>query len=534
MISPEASVIIVGGGPCGLMTALLLARQGVRSVLFEKNQQLSQHPKAMGVSRRTAEIYAQLGLLERMMAHDFTANYPWISVWSRGLTGEVLGRVPISARTSEFTPGVAFHCPQTWTEQVLSEALRNEPLASVNFGAEVIRIEPEAATVRVVVRDQDGRETTVEAPWLVAADGAGSGVRHQLGIEANGPGDLGHFINTFFRADYGSHLQEQSILYQALSEKYFEFFVSVNGRDLWLMHHFLQPGEKAADFPPEKLREMIRTASGLPEIPVEVLSVSGWVMSPKVAREFRHGRIFLTGDAAARLSPAGGLGLNTGLQSAHNLAWKLAAVVQGRAGVPLLDTYEAERRAAALMTMRNTNSNAEEIKEIVTRALADDWDAVRQTIAHSRRGGSGLGQDLGVAYESAACLPDGSVLPVVTDPVNEYVPTARPGSRAPHVWIQQDGARKSILALYGHGWVLVAGRQGGVWRPAKADDRVTCFVEDADFASAGDEWTKTYGVGESGAVLIRPDGYVAARFPTAPPDPPAALTSALKGILALS
>jgi putative polyketide hydroxylase len=126
---------------------------------------------------------------------------------------------------------------------------------------------------------------------------------------------MGHFLNVMFRADYGPHLRERpAILYQTLSSDYFEFFVAINGENLWLMHHFLQPSEGPEDFPAERLQALIRDASGLPAVSVEILSVMPWVMSPKVARRYRSGRVFLVGDAAARLSPAGGLGLNTGLQ----------------------------------------------------------------------------------------------------------------------------------------------------------------------------------------------------------------------------
>ena len=156
-----------------------------------------------------------------------------------------------------------------------------------------------------------------------------------------------------------------------------------------------------------------------------------WVMSPKVAMRFRLGRVLLVGDAAARLSPAGGLGLNTGLQSAHNLAWKLAAVVRGEASDLLLDSYETERHGAALQTMENTNENASEVFAIVQAGLRGEWDRVRELVAHNRRAGAGLGQDLGIVYESGAIVSDGTMPPKVSDRINDYVPSACPGCRRP-------------------------------------------------------------------------------------------------------
>jgi putative polyketide hydroxylase len=506
-----------------MMTALLLARAGVESAVFERKPGTSAHPKAMGLSRRTAEILRQHGLIDRIMGGSLPIEGRSLGIWAKSLVGEEYGRVPLAALHSEFTPCKPMHCPQTWTEKVLLEALNHEPVADVRFSSEVVSVE--AREDDVLLQLSTGER--VRAQWVVAADGAGSDVRRDLSIETDGPGEFGHFVNVMFHARYGRHLRDRlAILYQALSKEYFETFVAVNGDNLWLMHHFLQPNETPEDYTKGRFEGIIRQVSGLPDEPVEVISMRHWVMSPKVAMRFRVGRVFLVGDAAARLSPAGGLGLNTGLQSSHNLAWKLAAVVRGEATDVLLDSYEAERHAAALRTMDNTNENAFEVFEIIQAGLKGEVDRVRQLVAHSRRGGAGLGQDLGVTYESGAFISDGTKPPKVADPINDYIPSACPGCRAPHVWIERNEGRRSILDLFEGTIVLVVGRKGGGWPEPPFGSLMRNHL---DFIC--EEFEGVYGIEESGAVLVRPDGYVGARFRSAPDDPEGALHEALYGIL---
>lgn len=523
-------VAIVGGGPVGLFTALLLARSGVECVVLERHPHILNHPKAMSLTGRTMQIFRSQGLENTLKGGALDMTGHDLAIWSRTLVGDIWGKIPLPHTSNDQLKCEAIHCPQTITEQTLLEALEKEPNASILFDHEVMSFatKPDGGLHLSIRRPISAIPLELNCRFLVAADGASSSIRRGLGIQAEGPGDQGHFLNIFFRASYGKHLHDRrAVLYQALDTGRFEAFVAVNGDDLWLMHHFLMPEESPSEFSNDRLTELIRAASGLENEPIEILGISPWVMSPKVAHRFRMGNTFLAGDASARLSPTGGLGMNTGLQSAHNLAWKLAAVVHG-APDTLLDSYETERRPVALASFHTADTFRKEVFEAIQAGIEGDFARVTSLVSASARTDN-PGERLGVKYESGAFLS--SALS------GEHISTM-PGELLPSLSLTDEEGPFSIHRWIGYDWVLISAGDSTAWQEAAS--QVTTFSQNPLIVRQVDgvggavdtdgKFWRSFGLNPGGAVLIRPDGFIAWICTDRPPSPTEALTQAMQKI----
>ena len=533
----DIPVLIVGGGPVGLTASLLLSQYGVRSLLVERHPGTAILPKSRGINARTMEMYRQAGIEAAIRAAGLPAGRAGFIVWAETLAGrEIERRVPGRAnpKNQAMSPVLNCLCAQDDLEPVLRRAAETAGLGELRFGVELTNVRWDTTgAVGTLVERASGAETTVAARYLIAADGAQSRVRRAMGVRMQGEERVYDSVNILIRADLQRWTAHRpAALYFIEQPELRGTFLTINGSDRWgfLIHSLSQYGWTPADFTPARCVALIRQAAGDPSLDVEVLGVSAWEASAIVAARYRDGAVFLAGDAAHEMPPTGGFGLNTGAQDVHNLAWKLAAVLHGQADESLLDSYDAERRPLAEITTRNALANA---LSMGRTSRQDNAVLPRREFLNEQ------GLIFGVTYESGAVIPDSTAMPEIADPVTEYVPMARPGSRAPHVWLECNGQRVSTIDLFGQHFTLLAAGDGKAWRAAAAAVgerarlplRCHTIGPGGDLQNPDDDWPAAYGVEPGGAVLVRPDGYVAWRCRTAVADAAAALGSAFDRLL---
>jgi putative polyketide hydroxylase len=524
----EIPVLIVGGGPVGLTASILLSRAGVRSLMVERHAGTAVHPKSRGINARTMEIFHQCGVEGAIRAAGLPHHHTGLIVWAKTLAGEEIERrVPWRARAQSgaVSPVRNCLCAQDDLEPVLRWFAEKQGGGKLLFSTEATSFEQGKDGVIVTLLDLATRERRdVRAQYVLAADGAQSRIRRELGVRMQGRENVYDSVNIVLNADLTPWTtQRPSALYFIENEKIRGTFLTINGRDRWgfLINALSAYGYTPADFTFQRSAELVRLAAGVPDLDVKILGVAPWTASAHVAEQYVHGRIFLVGDAAHEMPPTGGFGFNTGVQDVHNLAWKLAAVLKGTAAPSLLQTYHDERQPVARAITEQSLINAASMGRL---EQSKKNASARPEYLNEQ------GMIFGTTYTSNAVIPDGSAAPEIANAVTDYVPSARPGGRAPHVFFERDGERASTIDIVGNGFALLTAG-GRVWLDAanelSAKYAMTAHnIDETEFKSA-------YGVDESGAVLVRPDGYVGWRSHKAPRDPGAALREALTGITGL-
>ena len=513
MTSDSTSVLIVGGGLAGLSAAVFLAWRGVPTVVIERHPGSSAHPRALGYTARTLELYRGVGLdsqipqapgegrPRRARVESLAGQWFKESAW----TPPGPGRPKI-----EYSPAMATAIAQDRLEPILRDKAV-ELGAEIRLSAELTGLEQDADGVTASVRHRDGADYRLRADYLVAADGFRSPVRESLGIGRDGIGHLATRRSVLFSAPLDEYL-EKGISQFDIDQPGLQAFLTTYRDGRWVLM-FGDDVERDDD----TLRELVVKAIGRSDLPIELITTGRWELSALIADRFSSGRVFLAGDAAHTLPPnRGGYGANTGIEDVHNLAWKLSSVLSGQSAPRLLDTYDAERRPIAWLRHQQIFVRADYkvlLPPTVTNAPIIDDDAM----------------ELGQLYRSAAVLGAGDELPPALRP-DEW--GGQPGTRAQHAWISADGQKLSTLDLFQRTWVLLA--EDLRWAPAISAATARLGIQ-VKFVRIGLDarpavpraYQTALGLGPEGASLVRPDGYIAWRSVDWPADPTAALTNAL-------
>jgi hypothetical protein len=396
--------------------------------------------------------------------------------------------------------------------------------------------------VALEVKDRStGAVETLTGVALVAADGAASFIRGELGLRLEGAQDLSHIVNCYFRADIEPYIGERKgVLFFVTNEAVRGVLQPLDGAGRWLCQITVSPDEWSLDvFTHARAREWIRAAVGLEHLEPHILSLGLWKLNSTVVERLVQGRVLMCGDAAHQFPPTGGLGVNTGLQGMHNAMWKLALCVHGQARWPLVETYDAERRGVAQRITSQSLQNSMNVLAIFAAAAAggESGFGTAEALVAARRYGNHLGVEFGAAYDSAAVVADGTVPPLVDDDYSDYVQTATPGCRAPHVWLGSADAELSTLDLFGPAFTLLTACEGGAWRAAAASvsNELRIRIDSYTIGGTGLQdrggFARAYGLDSDGAVLVRPDGHVAWRSARGPATA-AVLSAILTQILA--
>ncbi|HJS92403.1 MAG TPA: FAD-dependent monooxygenase [Steroidobacteraceae bacterium] len=514
MSEKEVPVVIVGGSLVGLSAGLLLARHGVRSLVLERHSGTAIHPRAAHATQRTMEIFRSVDLeaaIRERSAEQFVQDGGVVEVETLvgGATREFIA--DLNAGIRDVSPCERVFLSQHSLEPLIMERARALGV-EVRFSTEAISVEEDSSGVTTLLRDREsGATTTVRSPYLVAADGAHGGVRRRLGIGTQGHSMFSRSITIYFRADLRSLLagKRWAVVYvnNPRLRGFFRFekpfdsaFLAVNTEGE--SSHPVR--DVSTGLTPERALDFVACALGSREIPVAIDSIMHWDAAAEVAERLQTKRVFIAGDAAHVMPPTGGFGGNTGIQDAHNLAWKLARVIKQEAPATLLATYDPERRPVARLSVEQAYT-----RYVLRTDPSLGAEACEPLV-------NDLNIELGYVYRSraiAAEAPDDGAVHV-----SPRESRARPGTRAPHLWLERRGQRLSSLDLYGQRFVLLAGPKAEEWcrcaRIASSEERIALDISRPGADGLEDRTgslSELHLIESDGCLLVRPDGFVAWR-----------------------
>ncbi|MGW0497293.1 FAD-dependent monooxygenase [Streptomyces sp. NPDC003007] len=560
MTDIQVPVLVVGGGGCGLSSSIFLSNLGVEHLLIERHDSTSILPKAHYLNQRTMEAFRQHGVADAITAVGAPIEKFGKVRWTTSMGGDgpldrklihemdAFGGGSLRQRYEADSPVMSSNYPQLRLEPLLRAEAEQRAPGRIRYHHELLDWQQTPEGVTATVHNHDTDETlTVRARYVIAADG-GRTIGPRLGVEMAGPTDMVDMVSTHFSCDLSDYWDDATLI---------NWFLNPEGADSWgsgvvvqmgptwgkdseeFVLHFAFRTDDDERFNEEAIVPRMKEMLKLPDIEPKVHKVSHWILERVVAQQWRYGDIFLAGDAAHRQPPTSGLGLNTGIQDAYNLTWKLAKVLSGEAGEDLLNSYEAERLPVstdgadwALLAFMNHGvidagiglapGAPVEVNVAAFEALFSDSRLGRALRARAEVAiGTQTWEfqahdvEIGFTYEGGAVVDDGSD-PIARDDMGRaYQPSTRPGHRLPHAWLQRGSERISTHDLATPGaLVLITDTAGAVWAEAVAAVKDKLGVE-IGVISVGESvtdpdgvWAEVSGLDAGGAVLVRPDNHI--------------------------
>lgn len=575
----ETDVLVVGSGPAGGSAALFLSSLGVANIMITKYRWTANTPRAHITNQRTMEIFRDLGIEDQALADATPHEMIGDTVFCTSIAGEEIGRILTwgthPARHADYelaSPSLNCDLPQTYLEPIL---VKNATVrgTQTQFSTEYLSHtqDDDGVSVRVLNRFT-GDEYTIRAKYLIGADGARSQVASDIGLSMEGQMDIAGSMNITFTADLAKLVGHRpSVLYWVVQPGSNIGGIGaglvrmVRPWDEWLITWGFDINQGAPEVTEEDALQVVRNLIGVPDLDAEITGVSLWGNNEQYATNLQSGRVFCAGDAVHKHPPSNGLGSNTSIQDSYNLAWKLAAVLNGQGGPALLETYTAERAPVAEQIVTRANQSGREFsalfealglgpgqnEEQMHAAIESRKDntaegaqkrvAVREAMELKNYEFNAHGVELGQFYRSAAIVSDGIERPAPPrDPELYYEPSTHPGARFPHAWVGTSRQKYSThdLAPYGQ-FTLFTGVTGAPWAQAaeEVSQRLGVSMK-AVIIGPGQEitdlyfdWDRLRGVAEDGVVLVRPDKHVGWRCDTLPDEPAVTLHAAVSSIL---
>lgn len=576
----ETDVLIVGSGPAGSSAALFLSTLGVDNIMITKYRWTANTPRAHITNQRTMEIFRDVGIEEEVLAEATPHEMIGDTVFCTSIAGDEIGRILTwgnhPARHADYrlaSPSLNCDIPQTYLEPIL---VKNATIrgTQTQFSTEYLSHTQDESGVDVRVLNRlTGREYTIRAKYLIGADGARSKVAADIDLPLEGEMDIAGSMNITFKADMTKLVGHRpSVLYWVVQPGSNIGGIGaglvrmVRPWDEWLIVWGFDINEEPPEVTESDALQVIRNLIGIPDFDAEITGISLWGNNEQYATRLHSGRVFCAGDAVHKHPPSNGLGSNTSIQDSYNLAWKLAAVLNGHAHDSLLDTYTEERAPVAKQIVTRANQSGREFgalfealgleegqsAEAMNAAIASRKDAspegaakraqVKEAMDLKNYEFNAHGVELGQRYKSACVVSDNrEPTPNPRDPELYYEACTDPGVRLPHAWVGNWLEKHSThdLAPYTR-FTLLTGTTGAPWEDAAhtAAERLGVDVEtvvigpDREITDLYFDWTRVRGTEEDGAILVRPDKHIAWRIDRLPHDPAEQLTAALSSVLA--